>query len=481
MPITYPLDTDFTPTLTDDFDADFTHALSHSMCTDPIGDHYLAGVWANSFNNVKSTQMDLDESEDSSSTSSPMQSQGEAVHDFPSTSINPQFTNRLALYSTIKRHPSTQVNFINCLKAGGASAWSNIVLDTCSILWRHLSCHPCSREPGDKLCLDMLLAAFDHRTSVDPEWAFENHAYLFLKSVAITIQISDGRHFHPDTCYEVTVHTDPEDHVFMKAIRQQLYLVANTYRAHAWSNVRWLIYSRADHTGIVPLPEERPPDFSDQLARALEWDDSFGYGIFHHAPGHGPLEGEEPTTILFGHTMFFGLLHKALFDPDCPGWFALLQDVVGPDGLQFSVPLYSAESHAGASLTTWILVTLRDSISVSMDKHKGLLTTAKSDEVAIICNNDISTRSSTSRQQCRSKLWYDALRKKKTLILQLLEMQKVIEDVENEAAQHLSRETIASLRSKYYKSEDHSTLDGQFIATVSDIVVNPITCTPAQH
>lgn len=63
--------------------------------------------------------------------------------------------------------------------------------------------------------------------------------------------------------------------------------------------------------------------------------------------------------------------------------------------------------------------------------------------------------------------------KKKDAVEKLLQAQKVIQGIEDEVAQHLTRDTIARLRSRFYKIGDESTPDGQFISTVSDIHIAP--------
>ncbi|KIJ60103.1 hypothetical protein HYDPIDRAFT_117556 [Hydnomerulius pinastri MD-312] len=54
----------------------------------------------------------------------------------------------------------------------------------------------------------------------------------------------------------------------------------------------------------------------------------------------------------------------------------------------------------------------------------------------------------------------------------MLEAQKVIESVEAEAGEHLTTDTIARLRSKFYCVKDDSTPDEQFITAISSICLN---------
>ncbi|KIJ19518.1 hypothetical protein PAXINDRAFT_153421 [Paxillus involutus ATCC 200175] len=423
---------------------------------------------------------------------------------------------------------TVQITFINNLKAVGAATWSNIILDMCGLFWKHFSSNPCGRDPSPNLCIELLRTVFDRRSMVDPGWALDH--------VTVTVQISKGVTFSKNNFEEITVNTDVNNQSFMNAIRRQisLCLVATTYQACAWSNAQWLVYSIFEHVGIIPLPEEMPADFKEQLAKALVWDDSRGYNIFHWAP-----------------------------------------DVVTPDGMQFSAPLYFAESHAAASTTAWIVMALRDYLSVG---RRCLLPTTKYQEVVTIMNmvrdwlddNRLSKTKGTvsmwdamrhgsweflHRPQNLSHVHYlskpppntfsmenqgycfsdaalfvvlreevptlsgghmscissllkdtphgmskelgiaysptlgstDGKSPAKSSRMDTFEANvrlsyartKVIEDVENEAGEHLSRETIADLHSKYYKSRDRSMPDGQFIATISGIVVNPIACTPA--
>jgi D-alanine-D-alanine ligase-like ATP-grasp enzyme len=67
-------------------------------------------------------------------------------------------------------------------------------------------------------------------------------------------------------------------------------------------------------------------------------------------------------------------------------------------------------------------------------------------------------------------MWYEALRKKKTLVEQLLETQKVIEDVEREASQYLTIDTIALYHRRYYDANvKNDAAEGTFISTISAV------------
>ena len=69
----------------------------------------------------------------------------------------------------------------------------------------------------------------------------------------------------------------------------------------------------------------------------------------------------------------------------------------------------------------------------------------------------------------RTNEWHQALRKKKKAVLELLEAQRVIEDVEAEAAEYVPKALIARLHSKSYPIKDSSSVDGHFITTVSNV------------
>ncbi|KAF8833950.1 hypothetical protein BDN67DRAFT_985681 [Paxillus ammoniavirescens] len=65
-------------------------------------------------------------------------------------------------------------------------------------------------------------------------------------------------------------------------------------------------------------------------------------------------------------------------------------------------------------------------------------------------------------------MWHGAL-KKKQLVQQLLEMQKLIKDVEQEASQYLTRDTITLYHCWYYDVEIKDNPDWTFISTISAI------------
>jgi len=53
-------------------------------------------------------------------------------------------------------------------------------------------------------------------------------------------------------------------------------------------------------------------------------------------------------------------------------------------------------------------------------------------------------------------------------MLEVLEVQRVIEEVEAEAREHLSTETIARIRSEFYCVDDFSTDERCFITTIAN-------------
>ncbi|KAF9233093.1 hypothetical protein BU15DRAFT_66900 [Melanogaster broomeanus] len=75
------------------------------------------------------------------------------------------------------------------------------------------------------------------------------------------------------------------------------------------------------------------------------------------------------------------------------------------------------------------------------------------------------------RQQ-KANIWHQALKKKRDLAFQMLETQKVIEKVEDEVVQHLARDTIVCLHSKFYNAGGDGTADGLFLSSISAISVN---------
>ena len=61
-------------------------------------------------------------------------------------------------------------------------------------------------------------------------------------------------------------------------------------------------------------------------------------------------------------------------------------------------------------------------------------------------------------------------------MLELLEAQKVIEEVETEVGEYVPKEMIACLHSQNYDIVDPSSVDRQFITAISNIA-----CNSAQH
>ena len=53
-------------------------------------------------------------------------------------------------------------------------------------------------------------------------------------------------------------------------------------------------------------------------------------------------------------------------------------------------------------------------------------------------------------------------------MLEVLEAQRVIEEVEAKAREHLSTETISRIRSEFYHADDFSTDERRFIATIAN-------------
>ena len=54
----------------------------------------------------------------------------------------------------------------------------------------------------------------------------------------------------------------------------------------------------------------------------------------------------------------------------------------------------------------------------------------------------------------------------------MLEAQKVIEDVESEAGEHVPKSELARLRSKFYDVQDSTSVDGRFIVAISGVAHN---------
>jgi hypothetical protein len=63
--------------------------------------------------------------------------------------------------------------------------------------------------------------------------------------------------------------------------------------------------------------------------------------------------------------------------------------------------------------------------------------------------------------------------KKKKAALEMLEAQKVIEEVEAEAGQSVPQAILASLHSQCYQIEDSSSVEGRFITAISGITLAP--------
>lgn len=78
--------------------------------------------------------------------------------------------------------------------------------------------------------------------------------------------------------------------------------------------------------------------------------------------------------------------------------------------------------------------------------------------------------SPSSRQQ-KVRTWHDALLRKRELVIEILQAQKAIEEVENEVAQYLTKDTIARMHQKYYNLNGGDTLDGMFISAISALRV----------
>ena len=53
-------------------------------------------------------------------------------------------------------------------------------------------------------------------------------------------------------------------------------------------------------------------------------------------------------------------------------------------------------------------------------------------------------------------------------MLELLEAQRIIEEVEAEAGEHIPTEVIARVRSEFYRVDDFSTDERRFIAMIVD-------------
>jgi hypothetical protein len=85
----------------------------------------------------------------------------------------------------------------------------------------------------------------------------------------------------------------------------------------------------------------------------------------------------------------------------------------------------------------------------------------------------LASGSFPSVKQQKSRIWHDVLLMKKDVAEKLLQAQKIIQELEDEIPEHLTRETITHLRSRFYKIDNESTPDAQFISTVSAVLVKP--------
>ena len=67
--------------------------------------------------------------------------------------------------------------------------------------------------------------------------------------------------------------------------------------------------------------------------------------------------------------------------------------------------------------------------------------------------------------------------KKRRAMLEILEAQRVIEKVEAEARVHVPIETIARIRSEFYRVDDFSTDAKRFITTLANTPLTGPACT----
>ena len=70
--------------------------------------------------------------------------------------------------------------------------------------------------------------------------------------------------------------------------------------------------------------------------------------------------------------------------------------------------------------------------------------------------------------------------KKRKAMLETLEVQRVIEEVEAEAREHILTETIAQVRSEFYRVDDFSTDERRFITTIANAALTVPVCTSAR-
>ena len=64
--------------------------------------------------------------------------------------------------------------------------------------------------------------------------------------------------------------------------------------------------------------------------------------------------------------------------------------------------------------------------------------------------------------------------------MELLEVQRDIEEVEAEARQHISRERIAKIRSEFYCVNNFSADEGRFVTTIANVALTGPVCASAQ-
>ncbi|KAF8546512.1 hypothetical protein OG21DRAFT_1491131 [Imleria badia] len=140
-----------------------------------------------------------------------------------------------------------------------------------------------------------------------------------------------------------------------------------------------------------------------------------------------------------------------------------LKAIPNQNPMQFNKPLIEFEAGSRAA---------SPSIASSTSQEEHLAAFEANIEQSYL--RKVSTSQSfLSVKQQKSRLWHDALLMKKDVAEKLLQAQKIIQEIEDEIAEHLTRETIVRLRSRYYKIDDKSTPDGQFISAVSAVLVKP--------
>ncbi|KAF9238705.1 hypothetical protein BU15DRAFT_62432 [Melanogaster broomeanus] len=91
----------------------------------------------------------------------------------------------------------------------------------------------------------------------------------------------------------------------------------------------------------------------------------------------------------------------------------------------------------------------------------------------------LAVRLAQNPYQPKAREWHAALMKKRKAALEMLEAQTVIEHVEAKAGKHLQADTIAVIRSKFYRIEDKTTPAGCFISAISNIGLNLPACASA--